>query len=152
LGSDLVVHSATKYLSGHGDVTAGVVSAAEAWLPELRRVGRLAGATLSPFEAFLALRGLRTLPLRFDRQQENAAGLAARLSGNAHVRRVNYPGLEGHLAHQVARAVLPPGHFGAMVSFELAGGGRERVLRFMNALRLVTLATTLGDVFSELLY
>jgi cystathionine gamma-synthase/methionine-gamma-lyase len=152
LGADLVVHSATKYLSGHGDVTAGVVAAGEAWLPELRRVGRLAGATLSPFEAFLALRGLRTLPLRLRRQEENAAGLAERLAGNRHLRKVNYPGLPDHPANAAARELLPPGRFGAMLSFELAGGGRARVLRFMDALRLVTLATTLGDLYSELLY
>jgi len=110
------------------------------------------GGNLGPQEAWLALRGLKTLPLRVQRQCDNAARIAHWLAGHPAVTRVNYPGLAEHPQHALARRLLERGAFGAMISFELREGRRERVFRFMEALRLVLPATTLGDVYSLVLY
>ena len=152
LGADMVIHSATKYLGGHGDVTGGLVVSSSQWAAALTSVMRLVGGLLSPNDAWLILRGIKTLPLRIDRQCHNAAQVARWLTGNPQISRVNYPGLRSHPQHEVARRLLRDGLGGAMISFDLAEASRARVMRFLNALRLCIPATTLGDVYSILLH
>ena len=151
-GADYVVHSATKYLGGHGDVLGGVVVTNAERRAALNEVIKLVGSNLGPQDAWLLLRGLKTLPLRMERQCESAMEVARWLAGNSRVSHVNYPGLPTHPQHQLAARLLEHGGFGAMISFDLAGGDREAVFRFMNTLQLVLPATTLGDVYSLTLY
>lgn len=148
-GAYAVVHSATKYLAGHGDVTGGIIATDEFTAAELREDLKLTGAILGPFEAWLALRGLKTLPLRFDRQCANAARIADWLAGHPAVAKVNYPGL-ANLGR--AEAIFNDSRRGAMISFDIAGAGKDEVFRFLESLRLVMPATTLGDVYSLTLY
>jgi cystathionine gamma-synthase/methionine-gamma-lyase len=151
-GADYVVHSATKYLGGHGDVLGGVIVTDQARRRELNEINKLVGANLGPQEAWLTLRGIKTLPLRVQRQCENAALVAAWLAAHPLVSQVNYPGLASHPQHALAARMLERGAFGAMISFDIREGDRARVFRFMEALRLVLPATTLGDVYSLALY
>lgn len=152
LGADLVVHATTKYLSGHSDVLGGVVVAGPAVRPEpddpwprVRDIQRLEGGVAGPFDAWLALRGLRTLAVRLAVQAENAATLAAFLVAHPAVREVRYPGLPGHPNHEVAARQMRA--FGAMLSFRLAGGeGAARAVA--GRVRLFTRATSLGGVES----
>ncbi|HWQ15891.1 MAG TPA: aminotransferase class I/II-fold pyridoxal phosphate-dependent enzyme [Roseiflexaceae bacterium] len=148
LGADMVVHSATKYLGGHGDVTGGVV-VTRASLPRdtLRSYLKILGGVLGPFEAQQILRGVKTLALRVRQQCANAARVAAWLAEQPQVERVYYPGLPSHPQHALAASSFG-GLFGAMVSFDLRGGGREALYRFINALRLILPATSLGDVYT----
>ena len=152
LGADYVIHSATKYLSGHGDVTAGIVATTADRRWELNEINKTIGSILGPFEAFLVLRGLKTLPLRMHRQCENAGRIARWLAEHPLIERVHYPGLPTHPSHETAARLLPPGLYGAIVSFEIRHGTRERVTAFLERLRLILPATTLGDVYSEILY
>ena len=152
LGADYVVHSATKYLGGHGDVLGGVTVTSQERRRELNEINKLVGANLGPQEAWLVLRGIKTLPLRVQRQCENAAQVAAWLADHPGVSHVNYPGLASHPQHALAARLLERGAFGAMISFDIRDGDRARVFRFMEALRLVLPATTLGDVYSLALY
>ena len=152
LGADYVVHSATKYLGGHGDVLGGVVVTSAARRTALNEINKLVGANLGPQEAWLVLRGLKTLPLRLQRQCDNAVQIAAWLAGHPRVAGVNYPGLTAHPQHALAARLLERGAFGAMISFDLRDGRQETVFRFMEALKLVLPATTLGDVYSLVLY
>jgi cystathionine beta-lyase/cystathionine gamma-synthase len=152
LGADYVVHSATKYLGGHGDVLGGVTVTSAERRRELNEINKLVGANLGPQEAWLVLRGIKTLPLRVQRQCDNAVQVAAWLAAHPKVSHVNYPGLASHPQHLLAARMLEQGAFGAMISFDLKDGDRERVFRFMEALRLVLPATTLGDVYSLVLY
>ena len=119
LGADMVVHSATKYLAGHGDVMAGIVVTSAALRSQLYEVSKLVGGTLGPFEAWLALRGLKTLPLRMHAQCQGAATIAAWLQQQPAVAQVHYPGLPAHPSHQAARQLLQHEQFGAMISFVL---------------------------------
>jgi cystathionine beta-lyase/cystathionine gamma-synthase len=151
-GADFVIHSTTKYLGGHGDVTGGIVVAPSAYRPKLELVGRLVGGVLSPHEAYLTLRGIKTLPLRVRQQCQNAMAIAQWLADQPHIHTVNYPGLAQHPGHHIAKGLLRQGGFGSVLSFELVGGERERVFAFLNGLRLCLLATTLGDIYTELLY
>ncbi len=150
-GADLVIHSATKYLSGHGDVMAGAVCASAELGATVRELVKATGGVISPFDSWLVLRGLKTLPLRLERQCASAATIAAWLAEHPCVAGVNYPGLPGHPQHALAARLLG-GRFGAMISFELRGGNRERIFRLFEALRLCVPATTLGDVYSLVLY
>lgn len=151
-GADVVIHSTTKYLGGHGDVTGGIVVAPAAYRPRLEVVGRLVGGILSPHEAYLTLRGIKTLPLRVRQQCQNAFTMARWLAEQPCIRAVNYPGLEQHPGHNIAKRLLREGCFGSVLSFELVDGNRDRVFAFLNRLRLCLLATTLGDIYTELLY
>jgi cystathionine gamma-synthase/methionine-gamma-lyase len=152
-GADLVVHSATKYLAGHGDVIGGVVACNDAALEAgLLRARSVAGAVLGPFAAWLTLRGMRTLALRYPRQVENAVAVARWLADQPQVQAVHHPALPGHPHHQRAAAMLGELGCGAIVAFELAHGSRERAFAVMEALQLVQPATTLGDVASLMLY
>jgi cystathionine gamma-synthase len=146
LGADVVVHSTTKYLNGHSDVVGGVVIARERELHErLAWWANCTGVTGAPFDSYLTLRGLRTLHARMRAHGENASEVVRCLVAHPAVRRVYYPGLASHPGHATAR-VQQQG-YGAMVSFELHGGVTE-VRRFVEALRLFSLAESLGGVES----
>jgi cystathionine gamma-synthase/methionine-gamma-lyase len=146
LGADIVLHSATKYLGGHGDLTGGVCATNDATLlAELRQARIVAGAVLSPFDAFLALRGIRTLPLRMARQCDNALVVARALASHPRIARVLHPAL----SEDRERAErLFGGRYGAMLGIEPVDGSRERAMQILGKLRLVRPATTLGDVAS----
>jgi cystathionine gamma-synthase/methionine-gamma-lyase len=146
LGADIVVHSATKYLSGHGDLTAGAVACGPPYDAAIEGIRKLVGGVLGPFEAWLAHRGLKTLPLRMDRQCKNARQIAGRLASHPRVAKVNHPSLAGHPDHETVRRVLS--NTGGLVSFELAEGGREAAFAFLNALELCVKAPSLGDVYT----
>jgi methionine-gamma-lyase len=143
-GADLVVHSVSKYLSGHGDVVGGVVAGREAALAPVRQARTLLGGTMDPFAAWLALRGLRTLPVRIQRQCESAARLATVLATLPGVRAVHYPGLASHADHAVAAALLAAP--GGMITFQLADGAAAR--RFYDRVRVFSRAASLGEVVS----
>jgi cystathionine beta-lyase/cystathionine gamma-synthase len=146
----MVIHSATKYIAGHGDSTAGIVATSTGFGRRVRDVRTTQGGVLSPFEAWLTLRGLRTLPVRLARQCESAQELAVWLQSRPWVRRVHFPGLPEHPQHEIARRQFGE-RFGGMISFELSAG-KEETLRFIDSLRLVTPGTSLGDVESLVLY
>lgn len=152
LGADFVVHSSTKYLAGHGDVLAGIAVCSAARQAELREMIKMTGGVLGPNEAYLVHRGLKTLSLRYPRQCENAAKVAAWLEGHPRVGMVRYPGLLSHPQHPVASRIFDQGLMGGMVSFELKGGDRAQVFRFMETLRLCLPATSLGDIYTLVLY
>ncbi|MGO4558207.1 cystathionine gamma-synthase [Mesorhizobium sp. 2RAF21] len=146
LGADFVIHSTTKYLNGHSDIVGGaVVCGAADDAEQLRAWANLTGVTGSPFDAYLTLRGLRTLFPRIERQQANAAAIAGFLEKSEAVSTVHYPGLPTHPGH--ARAKAQQDGFGAMLSFELVGG-LEAVRRFVETVRIFTLAESLGGVES----
>ncbi len=151
-GADYVIHSATKYLGGHGDVLGGIIVTSSERRQRLYEINKLVGGNLGPHEAWLVLRGIKTLPLRMQRQCENALVIARWLSSQNSVIRVHFPGLASHPQYGLATRMFDRGLSGAMVSFELKEGTRERVFRFMEALKLVIPATTLGDVYSLVLY
>jgi len=146
-GATLVMHSATKYLGGHGDVMAGILVGSSDAIARVRTFRSMCGGVLDPFAAWLALRGLRTLALRVERQCENAAHLARGLEGLRGIERVHYPGLPSHPDHARARRLLA--RPGAMVSFEVSGGG-EGARRFYDRVRLIARAASLGEVESLL--
>ncbi|MET0647144.1 MAG: aminotransferase class I/II-fold pyridoxal phosphate-dependent enzyme [Pyrinomonadaceae bacterium] len=140
-GFDAVVHSATKYLGGHSDVTAGCIVSTREFVERAWHFSLLAGSILSPFDGWLLLRGLRTLALRVERHNSNALALARFLEGRAEVERVHYPGLESHPQHELAGTQMSG--FTGMFSVELCGGF-EAAERFIATLRLATNAPSLG--------
>lgn len=146
LGADFVIHSTTKYLNGHSDVVGGAaVCATDDDAERLRAWANITGVTGSPFDAYLTLRGVRTLFPRIERQQANAAAIASFLENNDAVSAVHYPGLPSHPSHALARDQQDG--FGAMLSFDLAGGV-EAVRAFVEAFEIFTLAELLGGVES----
>ena len=145
LGADLVIHSTTKYINGHSDVVGGCVAARDpADLEQLTWWANCLGVTGAPFDAWLTLRGVRTLFARIERQQATAGRIAAWLEAHPAVRAVHYPGLKSHPGHAVA--ARQQSGFGAMLSFELAG--IEAVRALVDGLRVFTLAESLGGVES----
>jgi cystathionine beta-lyase/cystathionine gamma-synthase len=149
-GADIVVHSATKYLGGHDDVTLGlVVSASEQGHRPLWKYTVELGVAPDPFAAWLTLRGLKTLSLRMDRHCANAEHLARRLAAHRGVKHVYWPGLADHPDHAVARRLLTG--FGGMLAFDLAGG-RDAGLAFVEGLRLAALAPSLGGAETLVLH
>jgi len=149
LGADVVVHSATKYLGGHSDLTAGVIVASRRWTAPMRDTMILSGGCSDPGVAYLLLRGLKTLDVRVERACRNAAIIAEYLSQHKSVTRVFYPGLPDSPWHQLAAAQMKD--FGAVVSFDIRGGG-SAAERFIDALKLWYLATSLGGVESTVSY
>lgn len=149
LGADTVVHSATKYLGGHGDATAGVTATTAARALELREQAKLVGPTLGPFEAWLILRGIKTLPLRVRAQSDGAAALVAWLRAHPLVETVYYP---EDAAIGAAAAIFNDHRRGGMIAFEIRDADRSAAFRFMEALKLIIPATTLGDVYTLVLH
>ena len=147
LGADVVVHSATKFIGGHSDLLSGITIARDQALAgRLRRRRGLTGATPGALEAFLALRGLRTLALRLDRGQANAGELARRLDQHPAVSRVRYPGLPGDPGHRTAAAQMTG--FGAVLAFEVADAPTAD--RLCDAVRVIVHATSLGGIESTI--
>jgi len=149
-GATATVHSATKYIGGHSDLTAGVVAAGAGLVKDMRARGVRMGTTLGPFEAWLALRGLRTLGLRMARHSTNSLRLAEGLAGLDAVERVHHPLLEGSPWEATARRLLPEGS-GGMMAFDLAGG-REAVQGMLGRLRMVRFAASLAGVETTISY
>lgn len=144
LGCDVVVHSATKYLNGHGDVVAGAVLGSSEFISELKLFGikDMTGSVISPHDAYLVLRGLKTLEVRMERHCANAKIVAEYLADNPQVTKVYFPGLETHPGHATAKRQMKG--FGGMISFEVKGG-KEAGIKLLNNLELCTLAVSLGD-------
>ena len=144
LGADVVVHSATKYLNGHGDVIAGFVVGKADFIGEVRMFGLkdMTGAVMDPFADYLILRGLKTLEIRMERHCANAKAIAEFLDQHPAVEKVYYPGLKDHVGHDIAARQMKD--FGGMLSFEVKGG-RAAGTKLVNALQLITVAVSLGD-------
>ncbi len=148
LGMDVVLHSMTKYLGGHGDATGGIVTGSEALVRAVRQTGLgHVGGNLAPQEAYLFLRGIKTLPLRMAAHCEGAMAVARFLQNHPAVKTVHYPGLESHPQHALAQRQMQGG-FGGMVTLELAHAERAAVAAMLNRLQLFTQAVSLGDVDS----
>lgn len=145
LGCDAVVHSMTKYLNGHGDVVSGAVAGKEAFIKDVKMFGikDMTGAVMSPHDAFLVNRGMKTLEVRMRRHCENAAVIVDYLSKHSAVEIVYYPGLPNHPGHETAARQMSG--FGGIVSFELKGG-KAAGIKLLNSLKLCTLSVSLGDV------
>jgi prepilin-type processing-associated H-X9-DG protein len=151
-GADLVLHSATKYIGGHSDVTGGVVTGRPELISQIRAVRIDTGSSLAPDEAFLLRRGLETLPVRMRRQCSTAMVFAAALARHPAVARVDYPGLDSHPGHEVARRLFDAGpegtRFGAIVTVT-PHGGREAGMAFADGLRIAQVATSLGGTHTK---
>jgi cystathionine gamma-synthase/methionine-gamma-lyase len=153
LGAACVIHSATKYLGGHGDVTGGVVAcSSEDQAAQIKSWRKYAGSVLGVLEAYLSVRGIRTLPLRVARQCANAVVVARALATDPRVELVYYPGLENSPDHRAACRLFPEGLFGAVLAFAIRDADKQAVMRFLEGLQLVRAAPTLGDCFSLVLY
>lgn len=148
LGADLVVHSTTKFIGGHGDTSGGVIATTSSVAATLREQAKLFGAIAGPFDAWLALRGLKTMHLRVRKQSQNASTIAHWLLAHPLIDRVNYPCL---IPGQTP-SVFAGEERGGLLSFEIRSASREGIFRFHDALRLCIPATTLGDVYSLVLY
>jgi methionine-gamma-lyase len=147
LGADLVIHSLTKYIGGHSDLIGGAVIGSAERVAAVREVVVNTGGNANPFEAFLALRGLRTLAVRMDRHSDNALAVARGLEGRPGIDGVRYPGLPSHPQHELATRVLRDGHAGGMMAIEL-GGGRAAGERFLDRIQVARHATSLAGVES----
>jgi methionine-gamma-lyase len=141
LGIDIVIHSATKFLGGHSDISAGAIVSDKSTIAELWHTQIVFGAVLSPFDAWLLQRGLKTLPLRVRQHNKSATRLARRLERNENVAAVHYPGLPSHPQHELATHQMSD--FGGVLSFEVKGGFEE-ASRFVSRLKLATYAPSLG--------
>ncbi|GAB4545532.1 MAG: methionine gamma-lyase [Anaerolineae bacterium] len=148
IGADFVTHSVSKFLAGHGDVLAGSVSCYRQDFDKLHDMLIQVGCTLGPNEAWLALRGLKTFPLRMERQCANALEIASFLEGHPLIERVRYAGLPSHPQHETARRIFRDGHYGAMLNFDIAGCDKDRAFRFLDSLEIILAATSLGDIYS----
>lgn len=152
LGAHLVVHSVTKYLAGHGDVLGGVIVSGEEHYEQIRALSRIYGPVLGPFESYLTMRGVKTFPLRVERQCSNACRIASWLASHPKIERVHFPADPQHPDAAAIARLFPKGMFGAMISFELKNAGRDEIFQFMDRLKLVVRATSLGDVHTMMLY
>jgi cystathionine gamma-synthase len=144
LGADLVIHSATKFIGGHNDLLAGVVCGKSGLVKKIYRYRELTGPSLDPHRAALLLRSLKTLALRIERQNKNALTMARFLEKHSKVLSVNYPGLESHPMHKVAKKQMPGG-YGGVLSFEIVGG-LKAVARVLPRLKYAYMAANLGQV------
>lgn len=145
LGADVVIHSATKYLSGHSDIIAGVAAGRKELIDRIREAMTVYGGSMDPHTAFLLERGMKTLSLRMKKHNENAAAIAQHLSTHRRISRVLYPGLPSHPGHEIARSFMKG--FGGMLSFEVKGS-RADAERFIKSLRIAKVAASLGGVES----
>ena len=152
LGAGMVVHSATKYLGGHGDVLGGVLVVDQDHVEPVRQLSRTLGPTMGPFESYLIMRGIKTLAIRMEKACENACKVASALAANPRIERVYFPGDPAHSDAAAIARLFPKGRFGAMVSCEIKGAGQDEVFRFMDNLKMVVRATSLGDVHTMISY
>lgn len=152
LGAAISVHSATKYMAGHGDVLGGIVIADAQHIDAIKTISRTLGPVMSPFEAFLTMRGIKTMGLRMERQCSNACKVASWLASHPKVDRVHFTGNPSHPDAATIARLFPKNLYGAMIAFELKGAGRAEVFRFMDRLKMIVRATSLGDVHTMTLY
>jgi cystathionine beta-lyase/cystathionine gamma-synthase len=152
LGAHMTVHSLTKYLSGHGDVLGGSITADEDHIQMIRGMGRIYGPVLGPFESYMTMRGIKTFPLRMERQCRNACRLANWLASHPKVSRVHYPGDPKHSDAETVSRLLPKDLYGAMVSFDLKDAGKAEVFACMDRMKMIVRGTSLGDVHTLALY
>jgi cystathionine gamma-synthase/methionine-gamma-lyase len=152
LGAHFSVHRLTKYLAGHGDVLGGAVICDEQHFTNLRAISRTYGPVLGPFESYLTMRGIKTFPLRMERQCQNACKVASWLATHPNIDRVHFTGDPQHPDAGTIRRLFPPGLYGAMISFELKGASKADVFAFMDRLQMIVTGTSLGDVHTMTLY
>ena len=152
LGADVVIHSLTKYINGHGDVMGGSVAGRTDVAKAMRDRTILDGGYMPPHEAWLCIRGMRTLEVRMQRHWANAMRVATFLAAHPKVALVRYPGLPSHPQHELAKRQFGGGRFGGIVTFDLKAGTQAAAFRFLDALELAASATTLGDLWTEVLY
>jgi cystathionine gamma-synthase/methionine-gamma-lyase len=152
LGANMVVHSLTKYLAGHGDVLGGSVTADSEHIDIVRGLARIYGPVLGPFESYMTMRGIKTFPLRMERQCRNACRLASWLASHPRVEHVYFPSDPKHPDAATVQRLFPKDLYGGMVSFELKNAGKEEVFAWMDRLKLVVRGTSLGDVHTMVLY
>jgi cystathionine beta-lyase/cystathionine gamma-synthase len=152
LGASIVVHSATKYMAGHGDVLGGIIISDADNFPAIRTLSRTIGPTMSPFDSYLTMRGIKTMPLRMERQCANACKVASWLADHPRVEQVYFTGDPKHPDAATIARLFPKNLEGAMLAFDLKGAGRAEVFRFMEALKMIVPATSLGDVHTMALY
>lgn len=147
LGCDIVMHSTTKYLSGHSDVLGGALATArkDSFWEKIRNIQVLAGAVPSPFDCYMTVRGIKTLPYRMRGHTQNASRVADFLEKSIYVEKVYYPGLESHTGHEIAKGQMSS--FGGMLSF-LVKGGVDDAIKIVNAVKIFMQATSLGGVES----
>ncbi|HET7404526.1 MAG TPA: PLP-dependent transferase, partial [Candidatus Bathyarchaeia archaeon] len=143
VGADLVLHSATKFINGHDDLVAGLAIGSKEHIRKIKILRRDLGGVLDPIPAWLVLRGIKTMALRIRAQNANALALAKYLSGHNKVAKVNYPGLETHPQHALARKQMRG--YGGMLSFEIKGDKREAI-KLTESLKVASLAASLGGV------
>jgi cystathionine gamma-synthase/methionine-gamma-lyase len=151
-GANMSIHSLTKFLSGHGDVLGGLVVSDEEHHETVRRMSRIYGPVLGPFESYLAMRGAKTFPLRMERHCANARGFAAWLRQHPAISKVYYCDDPAHPDAAIIRRLLPEGLYGAMVSFELKGARKPEIFALVRRLKLAVNASSLGDVHTMVLY
>jgi cystathionine beta-lyase/cystathionine gamma-synthase len=152
LGASIVVHSATKYMAGHGDVLGGLIIANEENIPTIRALSKTIGPTMGPFDSYLTMRGIKTMALRVERQCANACKVASWLSEHPRVERVYFTGDPKHPDAATIARLFPKNLQGAMLAFDLKGADKPEVFRFMEALKMIVPATSLGDVHTMMLY
>ena len=152
LGANMVVHSATKYLAGHGDVLGGVIVSDEENYEAVRTLSRIVGPVLGPFESYLTMRGIKTLALRFERQCHNAKTVAEWLMKRRCVDRVFYCSDPDHPDADTIKRLFTPDLYSAILSFEIKDANRQSVLAFMDRLKMIVPGSSLGDVHTLLLY
>jgi len=152
LGANLVVHSATKYMAGHGDVLGGVLVTDEAHFNSIKTISRTLGPVMSPFEGYLTMRGMKTMGLRMERQCANACKVASWLATHPRVERVHFSGDPSHPDAATVQRLFPKNLYGAMLAFEIKDGGRKEIFETMERLKMIVRATSLGDVHTMALY
>jgi cystathionine beta-lyase/cystathionine gamma-synthase len=152
LGAHFTVHSVTKYLAGHGDVLGGAVICDKEHYPNLRSLSRTYGPVLGPFESYLTMRGIKTFPLRMERQCANACKVAGWLATHPAIDKVHFTADPRHPDAEAIQRLFPAGLYGAMISMELKDGGREQVFSYMDRLQMIVTGTSLGDVHTMTLY
>jgi cystathionine gamma-synthase/methionine-gamma-lyase len=152
MGAHFSVHSVTKYLAGHGDVLGGIVVSDQPHYEGLRALSRVVGPGLGPFECYLTMRGIKTFALRMERQCANACKVASWLESHPRVEKVYFTGDPAHPDAATIRRIFPANLYGAMVSFEIRDAGQPEIFRFMDNLKMVVRATSLGDVHTMMLY
>jgi cystathionine beta-lyase/cystathionine gamma-synthase len=152
LGANIVVHSATKYMSGHGDVLGGIIVADADHLPCIKTLARTMGPNLGPFESYLVMRGIKTMGLRVERQCGNACKVASWLASHPRVARVHFTGDPAHPDRETILRLFPKNLYGAMIAFELKDAAKPEIFEFMERLKMIVRATSLGDVHTMMLY
>jgi cystathionine gamma-synthase/methionine-gamma-lyase len=152
LGASIVCHSVTKYLAGHGDVLGGVIISDATHSDTIRTLSRTIGPVLGPFESYLTMRGIKTLALRFERQCSNAIQVAQWLSKHSKVDRVYFPGDPQHADAPAIGRLFPKDKYSGLIAFEIKDADRAKVFQFMERLKMVVRATSLGDVHTLIVY